>query len=122
MPQFLGADVSTEVMEWSTAHADIQWSNLAGPELCILDWERWGLAPAGYDEATLYISSLTSPAVADRVFHEFKPMLESTAGHFAQLVVASEYLRAWSAETTWSSKHPCESRLPVCSADRCPFA
>ncbi|MFF0290198.1 hypothetical protein [Streptomyces sp. NPDC005262] len=93
LPRFLGADVSTEVMEWSTAHADVQWSNLAGPGLCILDWERWGLAPAGYDEATLYVSSLAAPAVADRVFQEFKSTLESTAGHFAQLVVASEYLQ-----------------------------
>lgn len=93
LPRFLGTDVATEVLEWGTAHADIQWSNLTGPELCILDWERWGLAPAGYDAATLYISSLAVSSVADRVLREFKPILQSASGRFSQLVVASEYLQ-----------------------------
>lgn len=61
MPEFLGTALDTRVPAWTTAHADIQWSNLTGPDLIVLDWERWGLAPAGYDEATLYISSLTHP-------------------------------------------------------------
>ncbi|MFE7462607.1 hypothetical protein ACFU6R_00690 [Streptomyces sp. NPDC057499] len=93
LPRFLGVPVNTEVPEWSTIHADIQWSNLVGPDLCILDWERWGRGPAGYDEAALFISSLTAPAVAERVRHEFKHVLDTPAGHFSQLVVASEYLQ-----------------------------
>ncbi|MFE2842778.1 hypothetical protein ACFXKS_04335 [Streptomyces scopuliridis] len=93
MPQFLGTDVNTDVPEWTTAHADIQWSNLVGPELSILDWERWGLAPLGYDEATLYISSLAVPEVAKQVWKLFGSVLDSPAGRFSQLVVASEYVQ-----------------------------
>ncbi|MFE4666260.1 hypothetical protein ACFRI7_05375 [Streptomyces sp. NPDC056716] len=93
MPEFLGIQVDTGIPEWATLHADIQWSNLVGPELCILGWERWGLGPAGYDEANLYISSLPEPSVADRVQREFAPALASPSGRFSQLAVASEYLR-----------------------------
>ncbi len=42
---------------------------------------------------TLCISSLTAPAVTDRVFREFKPMLQSASGYFSRLVVAGEYLQ-----------------------------
>lgn len=94
MPEFLGAVLDTRVPQWATTHADIQWSNLAaGPELVILDWERWGVAPAGYDEACLYISSLAAPKVAGRVWKAFAPVLSSKAGRFSQLVVASEFLQ-----------------------------
>ncbi|MGH3550400.1 MAG: phosphotransferase [Pseudonocardiaceae bacterium] len=44
-------------LEWTTAHADLHWGNLRGPQLCILDWESWRPAPAGYDMATLYWNS-----------------------------------------------------------------
>ncbi|WP_405986252.1 hypothetical protein [Streptomyces sp. NBC_00872] len=93
MPQFIRADVQTQVPEWTTAHADIQWSNLVGPELSIIDWERWGLAPTGYDAATLYVSSLTVPEVAKKVWHCFGSVLDSPAGRFSQLVAASEYIQ-----------------------------
>jgi hypothetical protein len=93
MPQFLETDLDTTVPNWSTTHADIQWSNLTGPDLCILDWERWGLAPTGYDEACLYISSLAVPEIAEQVRQTFKGALDSRAGRFSQLVVASEFLQ-----------------------------
>jgi hypothetical protein len=94
LPKFLEVPgIDTKAPAWSTAHADIQWSNLAGPELCILDWERWGMAPTGYDEASLYIASLTMPEVAEQVRQIFGPVLESPAGRYSQLVVASEYLQ-----------------------------
>ncbi|WP_329138088.1 hypothetical protein OG552_29550 [Streptomyces sp. NBC_01476] len=93
MPQFLETDLDTTVPQWSTTHADIQWSNLAGPDLCILDWERWGLAPTGYDEACLYISSLAVPEIAEQVHETFREALDSQAGRFSQLVVASEFLQ-----------------------------
>lgn len=93
MPEFLGVELDTKVPQWSTTHADIQWSNLTGPELHILDWERWGLAPTGYDEACLYVSSLTVPEIAEQVRHTFEDVLNSAAGRFSQLVVASEYLQ-----------------------------
>src|SRR5205807_245663 len=87
------AELDTKVPAWSTAHADIQWSNLTSPNLYILDWERWGMAPVGYDAATLYISSLTVPPVAARVRQEFADALDTPAGRFSELVVASEFLQ-----------------------------
>lgn len=92
MPTFLGTELDTWAPQWSTTHADVQWSNLTGPRLCVLNWERWGLAPSGYDEASLYISSLTVPQLAQRVRETFKGTLDSPAGRFSQLAVASEYL------------------------------
>ena len=94
MPQFLDApSINTQVPAWTTAHGDIQWGNLMGPKLVLMDWEKWGLAPVGYDEACLYIPSLVVPDVADKVWQTFEPVLSSPAGHFSQLVVASEFLQ-----------------------------
>lgn len=39
---FPGANAPIE--EWTTAHADLSWANMTGPELWILDWEDWGRA------------------------------------------------------------------------------
>lgn len=52
---------------WTTAHADLHWGNITGPGLCILDWESWRPAPAGYDAATLYCNSLLHPPTAQRI-------------------------------------------------------
>ena len=34
--------VSTTVVQWSPAHADLHWSNVTTPEFALVDWERWG--------------------------------------------------------------------------------
>ncbi len=52
---------------WTTAHADLHGGNITGPEFCILDWESWRPAPAGYDAATLYCNSLLHPPTAQRI-------------------------------------------------------
>ncbi|MEY9839387.1 hypothetical protein [Streptacidiphilus sp. EB103A] len=113
MPQFLGPGVATEAPAWTTAHADIQWSNLAGPDLLVLDWERWGRAPAGYDQATLYISSLTDPEVAERVQQAFAPVLDSPAGRFSQLVVASEFLQGMQRGNNLELEGPLRRRVSL---------
>ncbi|MFJ5101875.1 hypothetical protein [Streptomyces sp. NPDC088554] len=111
LPRFLEVDINTEVPEWNTAHADIQWSNLVGPELSILDWERWGLAPTGYDEATLYISSLAAPEVAKQVWRTFEPVLSSPAGRFSQLVVASEFVQGMGRGNNMGLKEPLQKQI-----------
>lgn len=35
---------SLSIDEWSTAHADLNWANMTGPTLWILDWEDFGRA------------------------------------------------------------------------------
>jgi hypothetical protein len=93
MPRHLGAPVETAAPSaWSTAHGDFHYANLCAPTLCVLDWEGWGLAPPGYDAATLHSHSLLVPAVAARVHAELAHVLDTPAGRFAELVVITELL------------------------------
>lgn len=77
-------------LEWATAHADLHWGNLRGPKLCILDWESWRPAPAGYDAATLYCNSLLHQPTARRV--RAMPVLQTRSGHIALLFAICRYL------------------------------
>lgn len=77
---------------WVTAHGDLHWANLAGPELTIFDWEGWGLAPAGYDAATLLVHSLQCPTTTAAVRRRFADQLNTPAGHYAQQAVLAEHL------------------------------
>ncbi|MBC3843606.1 hypothetical protein GXW82_35545 [Streptacidiphilus sp. 4-A2] len=62
MPEYLGFTPSQEGVVWTTVHGDLHWANLTAPGLTVLDWEGWGLAPAGYDAAMLHAYSLLVPA------------------------------------------------------------
>lgn len=95
MPHFLGDKAPTQPPSWTTAHGDLQWSNLIGPRLEILDWERWGVAPEGYDIATLYVSSLGDPELADQILDRFSTPLNSPSGRFSQLYAASEFIQGF---------------------------
>jgi hypothetical protein len=93
MPRHLGRPLPTAPSgPWVTAHGDLHYANLCGPALAILDWEGWGLAPAGYDAATLHAHSLAVPAAAARVRHELADHLATASGTYAELVVISELL------------------------------
>lgn len=95
MPQFLGAPIDTTApSSWSTAHGDFHWANLCAPELCVLDWEGWGLAPRGYDAAVLHIHSLMVPAAAARIRGELAYVLNTSAGRYAELVVITQLLHS----------------------------
>jgi hypothetical protein len=88
-----GIELPDEVfadMEWATAHADLHWGNLRGPELCILDWESWRPAPAGYDVATLYCNSLLHPPTARRL--RARQVFETRSGQLALLFAIVRYL------------------------------
>ncbi|MEV0611185.1 hypothetical protein AB0I61_33050 [Polymorphospora rubra] len=98
MQHFLGVPLDTEVQSWKTAHGDLHWANLATP-LEIIDWEGWGLAPTGYDVATLATHSLLIPSISERIRHEFADLLDSPAGRFAELVIITETLHS----ATWGS-------------------
>ncbi|MEV5089202.1 phosphotransferase [Streptomyces griseoincarnatus] len=91
---FLGGPVPTTPPSWSTAHGDLHWANLVGPELGILDWEGWGTAPAGYDAALLHAYSLGMPERAERVRQQLSPLFDSEDGRFAELVVITELLQS----------------------------
>jgi hypothetical protein len=79
-------------IEWTTAHADLHWGNITGPQLYLLDWESWRRAPAGYDVATLYCNSLLVPEVAACVRERIGSVLEQPSGAVALLLAARRYL------------------------------
>ncbi|MEV4500862.1 hypothetical protein [Streptomyces klenkii] len=82
----------TKVDEWATAHADLTWANVTGPEFCLIDWEDWGTAPRGLDAATLWGNSLAVPALAERVWKERRQDLESRTGQLMALFFCAKVL------------------------------
>lgn len=108
---FLCRPVPTVPPAWSTAHSDLHWANLAGPQLSILDREGWGMAPAGYDAALLHAYSLAVPETAERVRRELSDILASEPGRFAELLVITELLQSAERGTTRNSFRRCGSGL-----------
>lgn len=92
IPRTLGTQINTAAAPWETAHGDLHWANLYSP-LRIVDWEGWGLAPIGYDAAMLHTHSLLHPPTAARIRSAF-PILDTLAGHRAQLITITELLEA----------------------------
>lgn len=79
-------DVDTAIDEWVTAHGDFYWQNLTAPEFCILDWEEWGLAPRGFDAASLWHDSFLVPGLSERVYDERRADLDSRSGLVSRLM------------------------------------
>jgi hypothetical protein len=92
LPTLFGVTVDLDRLEWSVAHGDLHFGNLTAPDLCILDWEHWGWAPAGYDAAVLACSAVLQPAVTARVRTTFADQLGGYTGAVAQLAAAAKYL------------------------------
>ncbi len=89
-------DIDTAVEEWTAAHADLAWPNLTAPTCYLLDWEDWGMAPRGWDAATLWSESLAVSTLAKRIHQERRADLETRTGklarlfHCAKLIVAGD--------------------------------
>ncbi|MFF3326510.1 hypothetical protein [Streptomyces sp. NPDC002889] len=92
VPEFTGHTVGT--IEWSTAHGDFHWANLAGADLVILDWEGWGAAPYGFDAALLHLYALRAPKTAARVRETLAPILDRPEARVAELTVCTQVLQA----------------------------
>jgi hypothetical protein len=87
---FPGTD--TTVTEWACAHADLGWANLTGPQLWLLDWEDWGMAPRGTDAARLWFASLTEPALIRQVTTCVGDDLASRSGQVMALFECAGWL------------------------------
>ena len=87
-------DIDTTITEWTTAHADFAWPNLTAPTCYVLDWEDWGVAPRGYDAATLRGESLAVPALAERIYQERRTDLDSRSGQLSQLYYYTKVIAA----------------------------
>lgn len=82
----------TQPQRWETAHGDLHWANVFGPDLAIIDWELWGRAPVGTDAATLYLFALLVPDTAAHLYDVFADVLDSPDGCIAQVGVAARIL------------------------------
>ncbi|WP_369185348.1 hypothetical protein [Streptomyces sp. Y1] len=111
MPKYLGIPIDTKVPAWTTAHGDLHWANLTSPALTVLDWEGWGVAPAGYDAALLYSYSLLVPDTAALVRHRLAHVLDTPAGQFAELVVITELLQTTTRGDNLDLEEPLRRRL-----------
>lgn len=94
--QYFGDRIDPVVETWVASHCDLHWANLTtggpGDGPVILDWEGWGLAPYGYDAATLYCHSLLVPEAASAVRHRFEDVLDRPDGRRSQLLVIARML------------------------------
>lgn len=91
--ELIDVDIDSEVQNWTTAHGDVHWANLTAPEFGLLDWEGWGVAPAGLDAAYLLCFSLHQPEVAREVASRLEGLLGTRDGRLSQLFAAAELLR-----------------------------
>ncbi|WP_232794847.1 aminoglycoside phosphotransferase family protein [Kitasatospora sp. NRRL B-11411] len=92
-PQFLGIPAPTTIHR-ATGHGDLHWANLTGPTLTIIDWERWGCVPFGFDVGLLHANSLLDSDTAVRVRYEFRDILDTPAGRIGELSALAEMLQA----------------------------
>jgi hypothetical protein len=83
--QRFGRKAPHTVDEWRPAHGDLNWSNLTAPDLTLLDWERWGAAPRGFDAATLLSFSARDADLFHRIEALFADDLNTTSGVVARL-------------------------------------
>lgn len=88
--EHLGRDLPTDFDVAYTAHGDLTWRNLTAPRLCLLDWENWGLAPAGFDAAFLIVRSLDDPALTRRLLAVFDDVLSTPSGRVGLLTACAE--------------------------------
>lgn len=93
VPRFTGHP-APQVTAWVTVHGDLHLANLTFDGPVLLDWEGWGIGPAGYDAALLYAYSLLAPRTAARVRAEFTDVLDTSSGRTALLIVATELLHS----------------------------
>lgn len=88
-----GAETPHTCDDWRTAHGDLHWGNITVPELKLLDWDLWGLAPRGFDAAFLVTFTSPDPALTRRLQSAFADELDTSSGKVAQLAVCAGVLR-----------------------------
>lgn len=94
------------VERWVPAHGDLHWGQLTTASCWWLDWEGWGLAPEGFDVASLYLHSLAVPQMAEQIRLRYAKQLDSRDGMFSQLYLANRMLARGDCDD-----HPCGQAL-----------
>ena len=82
---YLPEGTPTKADAWCVQHGDLHWCNLTLPHLTLLDWEVWGLAPAGYGAGRLLAFSLLVPEVAQKLEETFAEEFAMSSGYVGVL-------------------------------------
>ena len=82
---YLPEGTPTKADAWCVQHGDLHWCNLTLPHLTLLDWEVWGLAPAGYGAGRLLAFSLLVPEVAQKLEETFAEEFAQPSGYVGVL-------------------------------------
>lgn len=90
-----GPNAPTLVQSWVVGHNDLHFANLTGETAWILDWESWGLVPAGFDAAWLYCNSLANRRASQAIYEMFEPLLACSTGWLSLLFSAAELKRMY---------------------------
>lgn len=90
-----GPTAPTLVQSWVVGHNDLHFANLTGETAWILDWESWGLVPAGFDAAWLYCNSLANRRASQAIYEVFEPLLVGSTGWLSLLFSAAELKRMY---------------------------
>lgn len=77
-----------------TAHGDLHWGNLTGPDFSIIDWETWGRAPYGFDVAQLHLFTLTQPETLAKLKNAFSEVMAGPEYDITLLYAAGEEIRS----------------------------
>lgn len=85
-------EMPTRVQRWTLAHGDLHFGNITRQGPVLLDWETWGLAPAGHDAASLVTYAVQAPDTCARAREELTELLDGPEGRFAELAVITETL------------------------------
>jgi hypothetical protein len=83
--KYFGERAPTHAEDWRVCHCDLTWRNVTGPNLMLLDWEHWGLAPRGFDVARLLSRCGDDPATAKTLELVFAKDLNTPSGRVALL-------------------------------------
>lgn len=97
-----GSYIDSNVENWVACHGDFHWRNITSQTPVIFDWEAWGVAIAGFDEAMLLAYAGKWPATAQEVAARFGSILHTRDGRIATLFVCAELLRM----IEWHGDHP----------------
>ena len=84
--------IPAHVERWTIAHGDLHFGNITREGPVLMDWETWGLAPAGHGAAQLVTYSVQAPDTCARIREELAEFLDSPEGRFAELAVITETL------------------------------
>jgi hypothetical protein len=85
-------EIPTRVQRWTLAHGDLHFGNITREGPVLMDWETWGLAPAGHDAASLVTHAVQTPDTCARAREELADFLDGPEGRFAELAVITETL------------------------------